>query len=123
MGRLFTGRLVNLHLREARAWKTADARTILDMHIRAIAAARDELTSEQADRLRASLPLPAGEVTRLRDLPGILAGALVTLAVIGLTGFVVVRLGASTPAITAAVLTAFAAVLAAVPPIIKALRR
>lgn len=54
MGRLFTGsRLVNLHLREARASKVADARTTLDMHIRAVAAARDELTPEQSDRLRA----------------------------------------------------------------------
>jgi uncharacterized membrane protein YdfJ with MMPL/SSD domain len=49
------------------------------------------------------------------------AGVLVALAVIGLTGFVVVELSATTPVVIAAVLTAFAAVLAAIPPIIKAL--
>ena len=50
------------------------------------------------------------------------AGVLVALAVIGLTGVVVVVLSATTPVVIAAVLSAFAAVLAAVPPIIKALR-
>ena len=50
------------------------------------------------------------------------AGALIALAVIGLTGYVVVALSATTPVVIAAVLTAFAAVLAAVPPIIRALR-
>jgi hypothetical protein len=50
------------------------------------------------------------------------AGVLVALAVIGLTGLVVVVLSATTPVVIAAVLSAFAAVLAAVPPIIKALR-
>lgn len=52
----------------------------------------------------------------------VVAGVLVALAVIGLTGFVVVELSATTPVVIAAVLTAFAAVLAAVPPIIKAMR-
>jgi hypothetical protein len=50
------------------------------------------------------------------------AGVLIALAVIGLTGVVVVTLSAATPVVIAAVLTAVAAVLAAVPPIIKALR-
>jgi hypothetical protein len=52
----------------------------------------------------------------------ILAGAVVALAVIGLTGFVVARLSATTPVVIAAVLAAVATVLAAVPPIIRALR-
>jgi hypothetical protein len=52
----------------------------------------------------------------------ILAGVLVVLAVIGLTGFVVNRLSGTTPAVIAAVLMAVATVLATVPPIIKALR-
>jgi hypothetical protein len=50
------------------------------------------------------------------------AGVLVALAVTGLTGFMVVRLSGTTPAVIAAALTAFAPVLATVPPIIKALR-
>ena len=50
------------------------------------------------------------------------AGVLVVLAVIGLTGFLVVQLSVTSPAVTAAVLTSFAAVLAAIPPIIRALR-
>lgn len=50
------------------------------------------------------------------------AGALIALAVIGLTGFLVVQLSVTSPAVAAAVLTGFAAVLAAIPPIIKALR-
>jgi len=50
------------------------------------------------------------------------AGMLIALAVIGLTGFLVVQLSVTSPAVAAAVLTAFAAVLAAIPPIIKALR-
>ncbi len=54
---------------------------------------------------------------------GAAAGILVVLAVLGLTGFLVARLStAATPAVIAGVLTAFAGVLAAVPPIIKALR-
>jgi hypothetical protein len=43
------------------------------------------------------------------------------LAVLSLTGFLVVQLSVTSPAVAAAVLTAFAAVLAAIPPIIKAL--
>jgi hypothetical protein len=50
------------------------------------------------------------------------AGVFIVLAVIGLTGFLVAQLSVTSPAIVAAVLTAFAAVLAAIPPIIKALR-
>jgi hypothetical protein len=50
------------------------------------------------------------------------AGVFIALAVIGLTGFLVVQLSVTSPAVAAAVLTAFAAVLAAIPPIIKALR-
>lgn len=53
----------------------------------------------------------------------VVAGMVIALAVIGLTGFLVARLSAgATPAVIAAVLTAFAGVLAAIPPIIKALR-
>ena len=44
------------------------------------------------------------------------------LAVIGLAGFIVVRLSGNTPAAIAAALMAFAAVLAPVPSIIKALQ-
>ena len=50
------------------------------------------------------------------------AGVLITLAVIGLTGFLIVQLSVTSPEVAAAVLTAFAAVLAAIPTIIKALR-
>jgi hypothetical protein len=50
------------------------------------------------------------------------AGLIIVLAVIGLTVFLVVRFSTTSPAVAAAVLTAFAAVLATVPPIIKALR-
>jgi len=49
------------------------------------------------------------------------AGVLITLAVLSLTGFLVVQLSVTSPAVAAAVLTAFAAVLTAIPPIIKAL--
>lgn len=52
----------------------------------------------------------------------IAAGVLVALAVIGLTGYLVSDLSSTSPAVTAAVLGAFATVLAALPPIIKALR-
>jgi uncharacterized membrane protein YdfJ with MMPL/SSD domain len=52
----------------------------------------------------------------------VMAGLVIVLAVIGLTVFLVVRFRVTAPAVAAAVLTAFAAVLAAVPPIIKALR-
>jgi uncharacterized membrane-anchored protein len=47
---------------------------------------------------------------------------VIALAVIGLTGYLAVQLSVASPAVAAAVLTAFAAVLAAIPPIIKALR-
>jgi hypothetical protein len=50
------------------------------------------------------------------------AGVLIALVVIGLTGFLVVQLSVTSPAVAAAVLTAFAAVLTAIPPIIKAIR-
>lgn len=50
------------------------------------------------------------------------AGVFIALAVIGLTGYLVVQLSVTSPAVAAAVLTSFAAVLAAIPPIIKALR-
>ena len=59
---------------------------------------------------------------RPNDPYAVLAGVLVALAVIALTGFIVFRLSGTTPAVIAAALAAFAAVLAAVPPIIKALR-
>lgn len=50
------------------------------------------------------------------------AGVLIVLAVIGLTVFLVVQFSVTSPVVAAAVLTAFAGVLAAIPPIIKALR-
>ena len=87
-----------------------------------IEAARDKLTLEQADRLRSLLPAPADVVMRATGLHVVVAGALVALAVIGLTGLMVVRLSETAPAVIAAVLPAFAAVLVAVPPIIEALR-
>ena len=52
----------------------------------------------------------------------VVGGVLISLAAIGLAGFLVVALSSSTPAAIAAALTAFAAVLAAIPPIIRALR-
>lgn len=61
-------------------------------------------------------------IMRTNDPYIVAAGVLIALAVIGLTGFLVVQLSGATPAVAAAVLTAFAAVLAAIPPIIKALR-
>jgi predicted tellurium resistance membrane protein TerC len=59
---------------------------------------------------------------RTNDPYVVLAGVLVALAVMALTGFMVVQLSGTTPTVIAAVLTAFAAILAAVPPIIRALR-
>ncbi len=50
------------------------------------------------------------------------ARLVIVLAVIGLTVFLVLRFSVTSPAVAAAVLTAFATVLAAVPPIIKALQ-
>jgi Flp pilus assembly protein TadB len=123
MARPLPGKLAHLHWREARARKAAYTCTTLDAHIRAIEAAAGKLTPEQADRLRAQLRVPADTVERRAgDLHVVVAGTLVTLAIIGLTGFIVVRLNGSTPVI-AAVFTALAAVLATVPSIIKALRR
>lgn len=52
----------------------------------------------------------------------VVAGALVALTAMGLTAFLVTRLSTAAPPVIAAALTAFAGVLAAVPPIIKALR-
>ena len=122
MGRPFPGELADPHRCEARARKAVDTHIALDAHIRAIEAAAGKLTPEQAERLRSLLPAPADEVTRTSDLHVVVAGVLVTLAVIGLAGFMVVRLSGTTPAVIAAVFTAFAAVLAAIPSIIKALR-
>lgn len=59
---------------------------------------------------------------RTSDPYVLIAGVLVALAIIGLTGLIVVVLSASTPFVIAAVLSSVAAVLAAVPPIIRALR-
>lgn len=50
------------------------------------------------------------------------AGALIALAVIVLVGYVVTRLAVTQPGIAVGVLAALATVLAALPPIIKALR-
>jgi hypothetical protein len=61
-------------------------------------------------------------VMRTSESYVVVAGVVVALAVIGLTGFLVARLSTAPPAVIAGVLAAFAGVLAAVPPIIKALR-
>jgi hypothetical protein len=52
----------------------------------------------------------------------ICVGTLVVLAVLGLAGFVVAQLGSGEPAVIASVFSALAILLAAVPPIIKAIR-
>ena len=78
--------------------EAASARITLDTHIQAIAAAAAKPTPEQADRLRALLPAPDNAVGRTSDLHVFVAGVLVSLAGIGLTGFMVVRLGGTTPA-------------------------
>jgi len=49
-------------------------------------------------------------------------GAVVVLAIVALAAYVVTRLSSGQPAVAAGVLTAVAAMLAAVPAIIKALR-
>lgn len=49
-------------------------------------------------------------------------GAVVVLAIVALAAYVVTRLSPGQPAVAAGVLTAVAAMLAAVPAIIKALR-
>jgi hypothetical protein len=59
---------------------------------------------------------------RAGELCVLVAGVLIILAVLGLTGFLVVHLSGGSPLVIAGVLTAFAAILAALPPIIKALR-
>lgn len=59
---------------------------------------------------------------RRNDWYVVLAGAVIALAVIGLTALVVVRLSAAKPAVTAAVLVSVTGVLAAVPAIIRSLR-
>lgn len=59
---------------------------------------------------------------RTNDPYMLAAGVFVALAVIGLSGFLVVQLSSAAPAVIAAVLMAFAGVLAAIPPIIRALR-
>jgi hypothetical protein len=59
----------------------------------------------------------------IRKPSDVLAALVAVLGVIGLTGFLVVRLGGTaTPMVIVAVLTAFASILAALPPVIKALR-
>jgi hypothetical protein len=49
-------------------------------------------------------------------------GVVVALAVVALAAYVVTRLATTEPAVAAGVLTAVAAVLAVIPPIIRALR-
>jgi hypothetical protein len=56
------------------------------------------------------------------DRLAVWAGALIALAVIVLAGYVVTRLAVTQPGIAVGVLAALATVLAALPPIIKALR-
>ncbi|WP_157518182.1 hypothetical protein [Herbidospora mongoliensis] len=50
------------------------------------------------------------------------AGALIVLAVVGLAGYVVTQLATTEPVVIAGVFGGVAALLAAIPPIIKALR-
>jgi hypothetical protein len=59
---------------------------------------------------------------RKSDLLLAFYGFAIALAVLGVIGVVVNRLSTTGPAVTAAVLVSVAGVLAAVPPIIKALR-
>jgi hypothetical protein len=49
-------------------------------------------------------------------------GAVIALAVIGLAWYVISSIGSSQPTVAVAALAALAAVLTAVPPIIKAIR-
>jgi hypothetical protein len=56
------------------------------------------------------------------DRLGVCVAAVVVLATIALAAYVVTRLVPAQPAVAAGVLAAVAAVLAALPPIIKALR-
>lgn len=60
---------------------------------------------------------------RRTDWPIVVAGVLVTGAVIALAGYAVAQLGAvQEPAIVTGMFAGLAAVLAAIPPIIKAIR-
>ncbi|GAA2418629.1 hypothetical protein [Nonomuraea africana] len=59
---------------------------------------------------------------KMSDWPVAAAGVLVTLGVITLAGFAVAQLGAAEPSIITGVFAGLAAVLAAIPPIIKAIR-
>ena len=52
----------------------------------------------------------------------VLVGAVVVLAVIAVAAYIVTRLAHAQPGIAVGVLAALATVLAALPPIIKALR-
>jgi len=52
----------------------------------------------------------------------VLAGVVIALAVIGLAWYVVSSLGPTQPTAAVAALTGLAGVLAAVPPIIRAIR-
>ncbi len=56
------------------------------------------------------------------DGHGVAAAVVVALGVLVVTGVVVILVGRANPAVTATVLTGFAAVAAALPAIIKALR-
>jgi len=57
-----------------------------------------------------------------RDGRSVLAAVVVVLAVLITTGVLAVLVGRANPAVTASVLAGFAAVLAALPAIIKSLR-
>lgn len=80
---------------------------------------------DQALRL-AYLPVGLGEEEATcavqNDRLVIWAGIVVILAIVALAAYVVAALAASGPAVAAGVLTAVAAVLAVIPPIIRALR-
>jgi hypothetical protein len=104
-----------------RTGKTVSAATI-DTHIRAVEAAEGMLTPEQVGRLHALLPPPANTVRQTSHMYLVGARVFVTAAVLGLAWFMVVRLSRTNPALIAPALAAFAAVVATIPPIIKALR-
>ncbi|MBB5783551.1 hypothetical protein [Nonomuraea jabiensis] len=59
---------------------------------------------------------------RRNDWPMIWAGALIALAVIALAGYVVTRLDTAEPSVIAGMFAGLAALLAGVPPIIRAIR-
>lgn len=52
----------------------------------------------------------------------VIAGVVIVLAVIGLSGYIVRQIGATAPAVAVAALAGLASVLAAVPPVIRAVR-